>query len=204
MYNNDLFKMNLQLFADEPQTEHAQQETAPETEPAAERKYTQAEVDAAIASRLSRANKDAEKRIEAARQEARSEAEKLAKMNAEQRAEHERQEAEKAAKEREAEITRREADISRRELMATAKDELSKREIPIGFHEILNYTDADTCNASIDALAKLLAAYKQDVTNKLLAGSGVTLRMGSNQPDPDKMTDAEWFAYRKAQRQQKG
>ena len=106
MYNNDLFKMNLQLFADEPQTEPAQQEPAPE------RKYTQAEVDAAIASRLSRANKDVEKRIdaaiasrlsrankdlekriEAARQEARSEAEKLAKMNAEQRAEHERQEA---------------------------------------------------------------------------------------------------------------
>ena len=86
--------MNLQLFAEEPQTEPAQQEPAPETEPAPERKYTQAEVDAAIASRLSRANKDAEKRIEAARQEARSEAEKLAKMNAEQRAEHERQEAE--------------------------------------------------------------------------------------------------------------
>ena len=78
MYNNDLFKMNLQLFADEPQTEPAQQETAPE------RKYTQAEVDASIASRLSLANKDFEKRIEA---------EKLAKMNAEQRAEHERQEA---------------------------------------------------------------------------------------------------------------
>ena len=97
MYNNDLFKMNLQLFADEPQTEPAQQEPAPETEPAPERKYTQAEVDAAIASRLSRANKDLEKRIEAARQEARSEAEKLAKMNAERRAEHERQEAEKAA-----------------------------------------------------------------------------------------------------------
>ena len=94
MYNNDLFKMNLQLFAEEPQTEPAQQEPAPETEPAPERKYTQAEVDAAIATRLSRANKDAEKRIEAARQEARSEAEKLAKMNAEQRAEHERQEAE--------------------------------------------------------------------------------------------------------------
>lgn len=125
MYNNDLFKMNLQLFADEPQQEPAQQEPASETDPAPERKYTQAEVDAAIASRLSRANKDVEKRIEAARQEARSEAEKLAKMNAEQRAEHERQKAEKAAKEREAEITRR-------ELMATAMDELAKRKLPGG------------------------------------------------------------------------
>lgn len=110
MYNNDLFKMNLQLFADEPQ-----QEPVPETEPAPERKYTQAEVDAAIASRLSRANKDAEKRIEAARQEARSEAEKLAKMNAEQRAEHERQEAEKAA-----------------------MDELAKRKLPGRLLDILN------------------------------------------------------------------
>ena len=112
MYNNDLFKMNLQLFAEEPQTEPAQQEPAPETEPAPERKYTQAEVDAAIASRFSRANKDVEKRIEAARQEARSEAEK-------------------AAKEREAEITRR-------ELMATAKDELAKRKLPSGLLDILN------------------------------------------------------------------
>lgn len=131
MYNNDLFKMNLQLFAEEPQTEPTQQETEPQNDPAPERKYTLAEVDAAIASRLSRANKDLEKRIEAARQEARSEAEKLAKMNAEQRAEHERQEAEKAAKEREAEITRR-------ELMATAKDELSKRKLPSGLLDILN------------------------------------------------------------------
>lgn len=109
MYNNDLIKMNLQLFAEEPQTEPAQQEPAPE------RKYTQAEVDATIASRLSRANKDVEKRIEAARQEARSEAEKLAKMNAEQRAEHERQEAEKAA-----------------------MDELAKRKLPGGLLDILN------------------------------------------------------------------
>lgn len=115
MYNNDLIKMNLQLFADEPQTEPAQQEPVPETEPAPERKYTQAEVDAAIASRLSRANKDAEKRIEAARQEAHSEAEKLAQMNAEQRVEHERQEAEKAA-----------------------MDELAKRKLPGGLLDILN------------------------------------------------------------------
>lgn len=119
MYNNDLFKMNLQLFADEPQ-----QEPAPETEPAPERKYTQAEVDAAIASRLSRANKDVEKRIEEARQEACSEAEKLAMMNAEQRAEHERQEAEKAA-----------------------MDELAKRKLPGGLLDILNQTPR-RCNRS--------------------------------------------------------
>ena len=45
----------------------------------------------------------------------------------------------------------------------------------------------------------------QQGVNERLAQSGVSLKTGTgNQPDPDKMTDDEWFAWRKAQRQQKG
>lgn len=200
--NNDLFKMNLQLFGeDEPQ--EPQTDTPAETQQ--ERMFTQAEMDAAIANRLSRYKRDEDKRIEEAKQAARSEAEKLAKMNAEQRAEHDRQEAERAAKAREDEITRREAELTRRELKATAMDELSKRKLPGGLLDILNYSDADACNASIATVEKAWRECVQQGVNERLAQSGVSLRTSTgNQPDPDKMTDDEWFAWRKSQRQQKG
>lgn len=204
--NNDLFKMNLQLFGeDEPQKPQTDTQTEPQTEPQQERMFTQAEMDAAIANRLSRYKRDEDKRIEEAKQAARSEAEKLAKMNAEQRAEHDRQEAERAAKAREEEITRREAELTRRELKATAMDELAKRKLPGGLLDILNYSDADACSASIATVEKAWRECVQQGVNERLAQSGVSLKTGTgNQPDPDKMTDDEWFAWRKAQRQQKG
>ena len=204
--NNDLFKMNLQLFGEnEPQNPQTDTQTEPQTEPQQERMFTQAEMDAAIANRLSRYKRDEDKRIEEAKQAARSEAEKLAKMNAEQRAEHDRQEAERAAKAREDEITRREAELTRRELKATAMDELAKRKLPGGLLDILNYSDADACSASIATVEKAWRECVQQGVNERLAQSGVSLKTGTgNQPDPDKMTDDEWFAWRKAQRQQKG
>ena len=204
--NNDLFKMNLQLFGEnEPQNPQTDTQTEPQTEPQQERMFTQAEMDAAIANRLSRYKRDEDKRIEEAKQAARSEAEKLAKMNAEQRAEHDRQEAERAAKAREEEITRREAELTRRELKATAMDELAKRKLPGGLLDILNYSDADACSASIATVEKAWRECVQQGVNERLAQSGVSLKTGTgNQPDPDKMTDDEWFAWRKAQRQQKG
>lgn len=200
--NNDLFKMNLQLFGeDEPQ----EPQTDAPAEPQQERMFTQAEMDAAIANRLSRYKRDEDKRIEEAKQAARSEAEKLAKMNAEQRAEHDRQEAERAAKAREDEITRREAELTRRELKAAAMDELAKRKLPGGLLDILNYSDADACSASIATVEKAWRECVQQGVDERLAQSGVSLRTSTgNQPDPDKMTDDEWFAWRKSQRQQKG
>ena len=204
--NNDLFKMNLQLFGEnEPQNPQTYTQTEPQTEPQQERMFTQAEMDAAIANRLSRYKRDEDKRIEEAKQIARSEAEKLAKMNAEQRAEHDRQEAERAAKAREEEITRREAELTRRELKATAMEDLAKRKLPGGILDILNYSDADACSASIATVEKAWRECVQQGVNERLAQSGVSLKTGTgNQPDPDKMTDDEWFAWRKAQRQQKG
>lgn len=198
--------MNLQLFGEnEPQNPQTDTQTEPQTEPQQERMFTQAEMDAAIANRLSRYKRDEDKRIEEAKQAARSEAEKLAKMNAEQRAEHDRQEAERAAKAREEEITRREAELTRRELKATAMDELAKRKLPGGLLDILNYSDADACSASIATVEKAWRECVQQGVNERLAQSGVSLKTGTgNQPDPDKMTDDEWFAWRKAQRQQKG
>lgn len=192
--NNDLFKMNLQLFGEnEPQTPQTDTQTEPQTEPQQERMFTQAEMDAAIANRLSRYKRDEDKRIEEAKQAARSEAEKLAKMNAEQRAEHDRQEAERAAKAREEEITRREAELTRRELKATAMDELAKRKLPGGLLDILNYSDADACSASIATVEKAWRECVQQGVNERLAQSGVSLKTGGS-PDYANMSDADYYA----------
>lgn len=192
--NNDLFKMNLQLFGeDEPQKPQTDTQTEPQTEPQQERMFTQAEMDAAIANRLSRYKRDEDKRIEEAKQAARSEAEKLAKMNAEQRAEHDRQEAERAAKAREDEITRREAELTRRELKATAMDELAKRKLPGGLLDILNYSDADACSASIATVEKAWRECVQQGVNERLAQSGVSLKTGGS-PDYANMSDADYYA----------
>lgn len=192
--NNDLFKMNLQLFGEnEPQNPQTDTQTEPQTEPQQERMFTQAEMDAAIANRLSRYKRDEDKRIEEAKQAARSEAEKLAKMNAEQRAEHDRQEAERAAKAREEEITRREAELTRRELKATAMDELAKRKLPGGLLDILNYSDADACSASIATVEKAWRECVQQGVNERLAQSGVSLKTGGS-PDYANMSDADYYA----------
>ena len=186
--------MNLQLFGEnEPQNPQTDTQTEPQTEPQQERMFTQAEMDAAIANRLSRYKRDEDKRIEEAKQAARSEAEKLAKMNAEQRAEHDRQEAERAAKAREEEITRREAELTRRELKATAMDELAKRKLPGGLLDILNYSDADACSASIATVEKAWRECVQQGVNERLAQSGVSLKTGGS-PDYANMSDADYYA----------
>lgn len=202
--------INLQLFGEENGADPnvggenaAQSAQEPAEQP---RTYTEEELQAAIDStvrqRLARERRDAEKRIEQAREEARSEAEKLAQMNEAQRAEHERQRVEQAAKDREAAIDKREAELNRRELRATAIEDLRKRGLPTSLEIVLNYTDADACHTSIDTVEKAFREAVQQGVDERLRQSGVTVRAGNgNQPDPDKMTDDEWFAWRKAQRQ---
>lgn len=80
-----------------------------------------------------------------------TEAQKLARMTAEQKAEHER-------KQREEQLAKREAEITRRELTAQAKDTLTSKGLPIELAAVLNYTDADACSASLEAVEKAFAA----------------------------------------------
>ena len=151
--------MNIQLFADGGEDTggtdqtgengaQGAQETAGQAKTYTEEEL-QSEINRAVQQRLARQKRDEEKRLEAARAEGRSEAEKLAQMTAEQRAEHERQVAEQAARDRENALAQREAEIARRELRATAIDTLSKRGLPKSLESVLDYTDADSCSASI-------------------------------------------------------
>lgn len=159
-----------------------------------EKTFTQAEVDRIVSDRIRRETARYEKDIATKVAQARTEAERLAAMSAEQKAE-----AERAAREKE--LTDRETAITRRELRAQALETLNERGLPVMLADAILYTDAETCNASIDAMEKAFRAAVQ---------SGVDERMRGNPPqtgtkkkdttDTASMTDAEYYAHMSAQR----
>ena len=96
-------------------------------------------------------------------QEAVTEAERLAKMNAEQKAQYEREKKEK-------EIADREAAITKRELMATAKEQLAEKGLPVSLAAVLNYSNAEECSASIEAVGKAFQEAVEKAVNDRLSG----------------------------------
>lgn len=150
----NLFKIPMQFFAegaddnadntsDNNNTEPQQADnTQPQgtNEPKAEGKtFSQEEVDKIISERLSRQKEKFEKE--------KAEAAKLAKMNADQKAEYEKQK-------REEELAAREKAVTVRELKAEAKNILAENKLPSGLADILNYESAEACKASIEAVKK--------------------------------------------------
>lgn len=92
-----------------------------------------------------------------------SEAEKLAKMNAQEKAQYLQQKKEK-------ELSDREADITKRELMATAKNTLTEKGIPLELADVLNYADADSCNNSIATVEKAFQSAVEKAVEERLKG----------------------------------
>lgn len=92
-----------------------------------------------------------------------TEAEKLARMTKEEKAQYLIQKHEK-------ELAEREAGITRRELMAEAKNTLAEKKLPVGLAEVLNYTDADSCNKSIAAVEKAFQEAVQAAVEEKLKG----------------------------------
>lgn len=124
----------------------------------------QAEFDRRVEKALETNRSKMQKDIEAKIQEARTEAEKLAKMNAEQKAEYEKEKREK-------ELADREASITRRELAATAKEQLAEKGLPLSLADVLNYESAEVCAASIDAVGKAFQeAVEKAVQERLVGG----------------------------------
>lgn len=118
-----------------------------------------------------------------------SEAERLAKLTADQRAAEE-------WKKREAEMTKREQEISRRELKAQAKETLAEKGLPSALIDTLNFTDADSCSASIDAVEKAFRAAVQTGVEDRMKGHTPKGSNTGTKPDYDKMTDAEYYAQK--------
>ena len=104
--------------------------------------------------------------------EAKTEAEKMAAMNAEQKAQYEREQ-------KETELKSREAAITKRELVATAKEQLAEKGLPLHLASVLSYTSAEECTASIEAVEK---AFREAVD------AGVAQRLSGGKP-PKKAPD---------------
>lgn len=135
-----------------------------------EKTFTQKDVDKLIQERVAREQAKWEKKV----QDERTEAEKLAKMNADQKAEYEKQK-------REDELAKREKDITTRELRATAYETLAEKNLPKELVDILNCESAETCNKSIEAVEKAFqSAVEKAVNDKLRGGNPPKGGQGSN------------------------
>lgn len=177
------FKIPMQFFAEnldgaEPTGAAGAQDPAPqgtepqknEPAPASDKTFSQADVDRIVAERLERQQKKfaAEK----------EEAAKLAKMNAEEKAKYE-------AKKREDELTARETAVMKRELKATAYDILAEKNLPRQLAEILDYSNADACNASIDAVAKAFNEAVTSAVDERLKSNSTPAYSGGNKQQTD-------------------
>ena len=124
----------------------------------------QAEFDRRVQQAITTAVSNAQKKWEVLADDKATEAEKLAKMTKDEKAQYLQQKKEK-------EITDREAAVTRKELMAEAKNTLAEKKLPVSLAEVLNYSDADTCNKSIEAVEKAFQeAVESAVEEKLKGG----------------------------------
>lgn len=128
---------------------------------AAEKTFTQADIDRIVRREQAKWKRQQEMVVN----QARTEAERLASMTAEERAREQ-------ANQREAELTRRETEITRRELRAQALETLAQKQLPAELAQVLDYTDAEHCSASIEALSKAVArAVQQGVEARVAAST---------------------------------
>jgi len=140
-----------------------------------QQEYVNRLINQTIAKERSKWEKDFETRLN----EAKTEAEKLAKMNAEQKAEYERQKREEA-------LAKREQEITRRELRATALETLAEKGLPKQLADILDYTDAESTNKSIESVEKVFReAVEAAVNERLKGGAPKGGTGGGNNAIPD-------------------
>ena len=125
----------------------------------------QAEFDRRIAKALKTQESKLTADINSKIENARTEAEKLAKMNTDQKEQYEKEK-------KEQELADREARLTERELKATAKETLVSKGLPASLADVLNYTDAEACNKSIEAVeAAFREAVAAGVEEKLRGGT---------------------------------
>lgn len=127
------------------------------------REGNQAEFDRRVQKAVNTAVSNAQKKWKALADDKLSEAEKLAKMTKEEKAEY-------LQKKKESELSEREAAITRKELMAEAKNTLTEKKLPVGLAEVLDYTDAESCNKSIAAVEKAFQEAVEAAVEERLKG----------------------------------
>ena len=175
------YPLNLQLFADEDDGGSDNQDTSGKEDGKNDesqeqtKTFTQDEVDNIIKGRLAKERKSWEKQLV----DQQTEAEKLASMSEKEKKQYQEQ---KRAKD----LETREAAITRRELTAQAKEQLADKGLPITLAEILNFTDAESCNKSIETVEKAFqSAVEKAVEDRIKGGKPI------KKATDDKTTDAE-------------
>ena len=135
----------------------------------------QAEFDRRVQKAVTTAVSNAQKKWEALTDDKLSEAEKLAKMTKEEKAQYMQQKKEK-------ELNDREMEITRKELMAEAKNTLAGKKLPVGLAEVLDYSNADACNKSIDAVEKAFQEAVESAVEERLKG-GTPPKIAKNEQE---------------------
>lgn len=134
----------------------------------------QAEFDRRVQQSINTALINAQEKWKLLTDEKVSEADKLAKMTKEEKAAYQLQKQKK-------ELSEREAAITRKELMAEAKNTLAEKKLPVSLSEVLNYSDADSCKNSIEAVEKAFqVAVEKAVEEKLKGGKPPKGATGNN------------------------
>lgn len=143
----------------------------------------QAEFDRRVQQAIGTAVKNAQEKWKLMTDDKVSEAEKLAKMNKEEKAEYLRKKQEK-------ELSEREAAVTKKELMAEAKNTLAEKKLPVGLADVLNYSDADSCKKSIDAVEQSFQkAVEAAVQEKLKGGEPPKKPQGEDDSDLAKQVE---------------
>ena len=140
----------------------------------------QSEFDRRVQQSITTALKNQKEKYDALMDDRLSEAEKLAKMTKNEKQEY-------LNKKHEKELSDREAAITRRELMAEAKDTLAEKKLPVTLADVLVYTDADSCNKSIEAVEKAFTEAVAAAVEEKLKGGKPMKNGDSNVTELDKI-----------------
>lgn len=139
-------------------------------------KAFQAEFDRRLSKGIETALANERKRLEQLTDDKISEAEKLAKMSDLERKEYQqKKDAEDLAK--------READLTKRELMAEAKTTLAEKGLPASLASMLDYSSADTVQASIATVAETYNGAVEAGVNARLKGGKPPKEANNNNSD---------------------
>lgn len=192
--NDERIPMNLQLFAEDAADNGgggagegidnaAGAESAPEDKPQEKPPKTFEEIlsnkdyQAEFDRRVQKALETQRSKLEVLFDEKATEAEKLAKMTEKEKAQYLQQKKEK-------EMADREAAITKRELAAEAKNTLAEKKLPVSLAEVLNYSDADACKQSIEAVEKAFKEAVEASVEERLKGDK-PLKKAPSQDDTD-------------------
>lgn len=130
-----------------------------------ENKEYQAEFDRRIQKGIETALANEKRKLEKLADDKITEAEKLAQMSELEKQQY-------LAKKTEADLKKREAELNKRELMATAKVTLAEGGFPAELASLLDYTDADSVQASIKTVTETYSgAVKAGVDARLKGGT---------------------------------